>query len=77
MCWVPVGGGEKITRRLSPSHPFTKEGWFVLSSAGLLRVDVADLICKHLIIYKLGFDEDYYTFTSIFLIKIILCSEFP
>ena len=30
-----------------------------------------------LIIYKLGFNENYYTFTFILLIKIVLCSKFP
>ena len=29
-----------------------------------------------LIIYKLGFNQNYYTFTSILLIKIVLCSNF-
>jgi len=30
-----------------------------------------------LTIYKLGFNQDYYTFTFISLIKIVLCSKFP
>ena len=30
-----------------------------------------------LIIYKLGFNQNYYTFTLILLIKIVLCSKFP
>ena len=30
-----------------------------------------------LIIYKLGVNQNYYTFTLILLIKIVLCSEFP
>jgi len=29
-----------------------------------------------LIIYKLGFKQNYYTFALILLIKIVLCSEF-
>jgi hypothetical protein len=28
-------------------------------------------------IYKLGFNQNYYTFTLMLLIKIVLCSEFP
>jgi len=28
-------------------------------------------------IYKLGFNQNYYTFTLILLIKIVLCSIFP
>jgi len=34
-----------------------------------------DFMGKH-IIYKLGFNQNYYTFALILLIKIILCSEF-
>jgi len=30
-----------------------------------------------LIIYKLGFNQNYYTFTLIVLIKIVLGSKFP
>ena len=30
-----------------------------------------------LMIYELGFNQDYYTFTLISLVKIILCSKFP
>ena len=30
-----------------------------------------------LVIYKLGFSQDYYIFTLILLIKIVLCSKFP
>ena len=30
-----------------------------------------------LIIYKLGFNQNYYTFTLILLIKIVLYSKFP
>ena len=29
------------------------------------------------IIYKLGFNQNYYTFTLILLIKIVMCSKFP
>ena len=29
------------------------------------------------IIYKLGFNQNYYTFTLILLIKIVVCSKFP
>jgi len=29
------------------------------------------------IIYKLGFNQNYYTFTLMLLIKIVLCSKFP
>jgi len=36
----------------------------------------SDLICKH-IIYKLGFNQNYYTFTLLLLIRIALCSKFP
>ena len=32
---------------------------------------------KTVIIYKLGFNENYYTFTSILLAKIVMCSNFP
>jgi len=30
-----------------------------------------------LIIHKLGFNQNYYTFALILLIKIVLCSKFP
>ena len=30
-----------------------------------------------LAIYKLGFNQNYYTFTLISLMKIVLCSKFP
>jgi len=30
-----------------------------------------------LVIYKLALDQNYYTFTLILLIKIVLCSKFP
>ena len=30
-----------------------------------------------LIIYKLGFNQNYYTFTLILLIQIVMCSKFP
>ena len=30
-----------------------------------------------LIIYKLGFNQNYFTFTQMLLIKIVLCSRFP
>jgi len=48
-----------------------------------------DFICKHIsfvnlvsikqthFIYKLGFNQIYYTFTSILLKKIVMCSKFP
>ena len=28
-------------------------------------------------IYKLGFNQNYYTFTFLLLIKIVMCSKFP
>ena len=40
-------------------------------------IEEVHFICKHLIIYKLGFNQNYYTFTLILLLKIILCSKFP
>ena len=30
-----------------------------------------------LVIYKLGFNRNYYTFASILLIRIVLCGKFP
>jgi len=30
-----------------------------------------------LIIYKLGFNQNYYTFALILLTKIVMCSKFP
>ena len=30
-----------------------------------------------LMIYKLGFNQNYYTFTFLLLTKIVLCGEFP
>ena len=31
----------------------------------------------NIMIYKLGFNQNYYTFTLILLIKIVVCSKFP
>ena len=53
------------------------------ASAGAMLVCRAPNLPRHnfhmqtLIIYKLGFKQNYYTFTLILLIKIVLCSEFP
>jgi len=46
---------------LSPVH---------LSGGGRLRV-------VKIISYKLGLNQNYYTFTVILLIKIVVCSKFP
>ena len=43
---------------------------------------ISGLVClgrthlQTLIIYKLGFNQNYYTFTLMLLIKIVLCSKF-
>ena len=41
------------------------------------QVERGRLHMQTLVIYKLGFNQNYYTFTSILLIKIVLCSKFP
>jgi len=38
---------------------------------------VAGRVVQTLIFYKLGFNQNYYTFSSILLIKMVLCSKFP
>ena len=45
-----------------PCHPSPRSGM--------------DFICKH-IIYKLGCNQNYYTFALISLMKIVMCSKFP
>ena len=46
-----------------------------LSSTG--PADRFKLNLQTLIIYKLGFNENQYTFTLMFLTKIVVCSELP
>jgi len=41
-----------------------------------LRVRGGRVVKKTLIIYNLGFGQNYYTFTLILLMKIVLCSKF-
>jgi len=49
----------------------TSEGWW--AAAGARRGWGA---VQTLIIHKLGFNQNYYTFTLILLIKIVMCSKF-
>ena len=51
-----------------------------LDSKGNRVVEGLEIVKTHvetLMIYKLGFNQNYYTFTLILLIKIVLCSKFP
>ena len=62
----PAAAGVILDRR--PRAPGTKRLQ--------LRVERLRFHLQTLMIYKLGFYENYYTSTSILLITIVLCSKF-
>ena len=58
-------------RKLEPTVRIVRHPLFVSSPTYMRQSHV-----KTVIIYKLGFNQYYYTFTSILLIRILLCSKF-
>jgi len=75
---------------LPRNHPSEKEqpNWFEPLDFGNRSSESDDLQYKARelngaiptqrdVIFKLGFNQDYYTFSSILLIKIVLCIKFP
>ena len=67
-----LGGGAFSYERGTPVGAECEDG--VLGRARLGRADGFHV--ETLIIYKLGFNQNYYTFALILLIKIVLCSKF-
>ena len=69
-CRVLLGGGGSYKRGTLGTPA-------VACTPRQVRVDSGGLHLQILIICKLGFNQNYFTFTLILLMKIVLCNDFP
>ena len=72
---TPVQGPSGKSRATERNAVRDSLKWTEVRAFCLTWVDRSHL--QTLVIYKLGYDKDYYTLILILLTKIVLCSKFP